>query len=267
MRPTTERRITRGAVAAAIALGWAALAPTGATAAPAGAAPPALVASALPGSVSVIPQCDGEAIVQRSGGLLKIERPNNTSGTLMVNVTYSGSLVGTDDLGPLPDPVEIPVGETSAIIPVEASAPGDVTVTIDAGDGYSIGEPASATSDIADSGGAFGCQAEVVETIDVGTSPAALPIYDQFGFGVGDSSLQIDGELPPGLTYNIDGSWTGAATTLGTYEFTACYAIGDFCGLEIPFRITVVEVSADDPVLPPAAPPAAPVTSDPSYTG
>lgn len=246
----------------------AALAPAAAWAAPAGAPPPTVVAAALGGSVTVITPCSGDPIVQRSAGLLKVERPGATSGDLAVDVSYGGSLQPGTDYEALPDPVVIQAGETATILTVAADAPGTVTLTVEPGEGYAVGSPATATTEIADSGGAFGCQDEVVETIALGTRPTPLAIYDTYGFGVGDSTLVVDGDVPPGLGYQQDGSWTGAATALGTYEFSACYRIGDFCGLEIPFRITVVEVDTSEPGLPPAsAPPADAVPGRATFTG
>jgi hypothetical protein len=257
------KQVAVGAIAAVAALGTATLV----EAAPRGAAPPEVIASALPGSVVVIQQCDGEVVVNGSQGLLKVERPNATSGTISVDVTYSGSLVGTPDLEPLPDPVVIEAGEDATIVPVEAIAPGDVTLTIEPGDGYVVGDPSSATSEIAAEGSEFGCQDETVETIELGAQPTPYPVFDRFGFGVGDSTLAIEGAVPPGLTFNQDGTWTGTASTLGTFEFTACYLIGDVCGLELPFRITVVDAGPIPPVEVPGPPPATPVPGTANFTG
>lgn len=244
----------------------AVLVPTAAWAAPAGAPPPTVVAAALDGAITVITPCQGDPIVQQGKGLLKVERPNATSGDLAVDVSYGGTLQPGTDYDALPDPVVIAAGEDATILDVSASTAGTVTITIEPGEGYAVGSPATATTTITDTGGDFGCQDEVVETIDLGTKPTALPIYDTYGFGVGDSTLVMTGDVPPGLTYQQDGSWTGAATTLGTFRFTACYQIGGFCGLEIPFRITVVEVDASDPTVP-AAPPAAAVPGRATFTG
>lgn len=259
----TIEKITIGAIALAAMLGTATLV----DAAPRGAAPPDVVASALPGSVLVIQECDGTTTVNASQALLKVERPNATSGTISVDVTYSGSLVGTPDLEPLPDPVVIAAGDDSTILPVEATAPGDVTLTIEPGDGYAVGDPASATAEVVAEGGEFGCQDTTVETIALGTQPTPYPVYDRFGFGVGDSTLVIQGELPPGLDFAIDGSWSGAATELGTYEFTACYQLGDVCGLQLPFRITVVETGPIPPVTAPGPAPATPLPGRATFTG
>jgi hypothetical protein len=257
------KQIAIGAVAAVAALGTTTLV----EAAPQGGAPPGIIASALPGSVVVIQQCDGDVAVNGSQGLLRVERPGAAAGEISIDVSYSGSLVGTADLEPLPDPVVIESGEQAAIVPVEATAPGDVTITIEPGDGYDVGSPASATAEIAAEGSEFGCQDETVETIELGAQPTPYPVYDRFGFGVGDSTLVIQGELPPGLTYGIDGTWSGAATALGTFEFTACYRIGDVCGLELPFRITVVESGPIPPVELPGPPPATPVPGTATFTG
>ncbi|MEZ5137263.1 MAG: hypothetical protein R2702_06225 [Acidimicrobiales bacterium] len=259
----TSRKIAIGSIAAVAALGSATLV----AAAPEGAPLPDVVASALPGSVVVIQQCDGEVIVNQSQALLKVERPNATSGTISVDVSYSGSLVGTPDLGPLPDPVVIEAGESSTIVPVEADAPGDVTLTIEPGDGYAVGDPASATADVVAEGSDLGCQDPTVETIQLGAQPTPYPVYDRYGFGVGDSTLVIQGELPPGLGFDIDGTWSGAATTLGTFEFTACYQLADFCGLQLPFRITVVDAGPIPPVIVPGPAPATPVPGTPDFTG
>lgn len=259
---TIDRRTA--AVAAAVAAG-AALLPSAVGASPTGTAPPAVVVSALPGSVVTIPQCDGEVVVQESAGVLKVERPGDSAGTILVDVTYSGSLVPGTDYEALPDPVEIPAGQEATFLEVKATTPGWLNISVEPGAGYVVGRPSSATSNIVDSGGDFGCQDEVYEVILLGTAPTPLPIYDEFGFGVGDSTLVMSGDVPPGLTYGIDGSWSGVATELGPYEFTACYQIGDVCGLEIPFRILVVDEARPAPL--PLPTPATPVQGQPDFTG
>lgn len=261
---TGARKRGRGRLVAVVAV-LAVAAPSAATARPTGAAPPRVTAAGLPGSFAIIPQCDGTTIEQASGGLLKVER-TDMSGELAIDVTYGGSLVAGTDYPALPDPVVIAAGETDAFLEVEALVPGTVTITVEPGDGYTVGDPATATSEIVDSGGDFGCQDEVVETIALGTTPTPLPIFDEYGFGVGDSTLELTGDVPPGLDYQADGSWTGAATELGTFEFTACYRIGDLCGLEIPFRITVVD-EGPRPAPAPTPPPATPLPGTADFTG
>ncbi|GBE23825.1 large cysteine-rich periplasmic protein OmcB, serovar C precursor [bacterium BMS3Bbin02] len=56
----------------------------------------------------------------------------------------------------------------------------------------------------------------ITYTIAVGETPDPLPLIDPNDDNI-ISLIITDGELPPGLSINPDGSFSGAATTIGTY--------------------------------------------------
>jgi hypothetical protein len=240
------------------------------SAAPAGNAPPGVVASGLGGSILELDSCNSPSQTLVNPGFLKVERPGASNGTIAVNVTYGGTLVAGTDYEALPDPIEIPAGDTQTVVPVEATAPGTVTLTVDPGDGYVVGDPATASITFEVTSPPIFCTEAVVETIAVGEQPTAILVEEQFpGPPLADTSFEPEGEAPPGLTLNRDGSWTGAATTVGTYEITGRWCIGGACVVEVPWRITVV--AAGEPTTPPTAPPAAApataVAGSADYTG
>jgi hypothetical protein len=59
----------------------------------------------------------------------------------------------------------------------------------------------------------------LVFTVPVGGTPPRLPIIDPDLHSAAISSV-ASGTLPPGLALNADGTWTGTATTAGTFSFT-----------------------------------------------
>jgi hypothetical protein len=236
------------------------------SAAPAGSAPPEVVASALGGSILQLDSCNGPSQTVANAGFLKVERPGASNGTISVNVTYGGTLVPGTDYDALPDPIEIPAGDTQTVLPVETTTAGTITITVDPGDTYRVGDPATATATFEVSSPPIFCTEAVVETIAIGEQPTPILVEEEFpGPPLADTSFEPEGEAPPGLTLNRDGSWTGAATTVGTYEITGRWCIGGACVVEVPWRITVV--AAGEPTAPPAATPAAPVSGAAAYTG
>jgi hypothetical protein len=235
-------------------------------AAPAGTAPPAVVAGALDGSVTQLTPCNGPTQTVGNPGFLKVERPGASNGTIAVNVSYGGSLTSGTDYDPLPNPIEIPAGDTQTLLAVEASATGTVSLTVEPGDGYVVGEPASATATFELAEVPTFCTEVIVETIEVGDAPTSFLVEEEFeGPPVADLAFEPEGEAPPGLSLERDGTWTGAATTEGTYEIAGRWCLAaSLCVIEVPWRITVV-ASSDTTPTPPA--PAAPVQGAATYTG
>ncbi len=263
----TQRRHTKTTILVAAALlGWAASATTSAGAAPQGAPPAEVVAAALDGSLQTATDCDGTITTTTGAAFLKVERPGSIAGTISVDVSYGGTLVPGTDYDALPDPIEIAAGESQTIVSFEASRAGTVVLTIEPGETYAVGDPASATATVVESTTATACPPEESQTIPVGTAPASLDVYGRFGGELGDTVLELEGDVPPGLTFLPSGDWTGTATQVGTYRFVARYTIGEFVGLELPVRIVVVPAGAPVPA-PPAAAPAAPVPGRPAFTG
>ena len=278
MRRTSTRLLVRTGAAVTVLLLGATVAPGPAGARRAGAPPPAVDAASLGGSINVYESCTGQQIRQPNFGLLKVERPNATSGTLSVDVSYSGSLVADTDYPALPDPVVIAVGETATFLDVKATKAGTVTLTVEPGSGYTVGSPASATTTISETVTKEVCRPELSQTIFVGQHPADIKIDDPFGGALGDTEFHLAGTLPPGTTYGQapDSGWGGAATTPGTYRVVYTYCLGATspCVLEQPLRILVLPQETlgppsvtNPPTAPPAAPPAAPLPSTATFTG
>jgi hypothetical protein len=245
--------------------------PRGAAAAPAGAPPTSVTTLALPGAVTHVTGCDGTTTTLHTDGLLSVRRSSETAGALAVDVEYGGTLTPGTDYEPLPDPVVIAAGSDNQVLSVKATKGGTITVTIKPGAGYTVGSPGTSQIKVTEKNLAATCPPEEAQTIAVGQAPAPLHVYERFGSQYGDTTLVIDGQVPPGLTYAPGGSWSGAATAVGTYRFRAKYCLGP-CYLEIPIAITVTRggvvttVTATEPPEA-AAPPATPVRATAAFTG
>jgi hypothetical protein len=139
-----------------------------------------------------------------------------------VGVSYTGDLA--DDLE---DPVSSesvgPQGEYSSIgLDTVSGATGTLTVTLEPGAGYVLGEPSSGSFTLTDDVHTLAdCTAPLAlmwgaadQRIAVGEQPGELGVT-LFGF----DELRVVGTLPPGLTLDEDALWVGTATTPGTYAF------------------------------------------------
>jgi hypothetical protein len=95
------------------------------------------------------------------------------------------------------------------------------------------------------------------------------------GSGLGhrpQDSFEIVGDLPPGLDYHRDGTWTGQATEEGTSFFRTYYCdLDDWCYERLAITVRVVPAGAPTPAgpaaVPPAARPAEPTAGRAAYTG
>ncbi len=263
----TQRRAKTTILVAASLLAWATSATMSASAAPQGAPGPDVVATATNGSIVTANLCH-ETTVTTSAGSLTVERPANIAGTISVDVSYGGDLIAGEDYDPLPDPVEIPAGQSRTTLTVESTRGGSVVLTIEPGEGYTVAAPASATAIFADVVWNAQCFAEETQTIPIGSAPASLDLDGRFG-DIGDAYLEIDGDLPPGLALDRNGDWTGTATRVGTYRFVVSFTNGDVAALELPIRIVVVPAGAPVPAPagPPPASPAAPLVGRATFTG
>jgi hypothetical protein len=222
---------------------------------------PAVSAAALPGTITTFSPCVGEDQVTVNPAFIRVSRTGSTADALVVDVTYGGSLGAGVDYPALPDPVTIDAGSGFAISPVRATRGGTVTISIEPGAGYTATAPLTVEATITESRIAASCAApdEQVQTIEVGQTPVALPVNDTYGGALADATLGIVGDVPPGLSFAADGTWTGRATTVGTFTFTARYCLGtDTCVVEIPVTIVVVA---------PRAVAAEAITGGPRYTG
>lgn len=269
MRQNLRTITTVVALLAAVAV----FAPAGAGAAPQGAAPPEVSAAAQGAGTNRYVACSGKETTLGGEGQIQVSRGNATSGTLAVAVSYGGTLdPDVDFRTDLPTSITIPAGEQDEVVEIQAIRPGTLTITVDAGDSYTVGTPASATADFFGANGEAICGPVQEETILVGQAPTWL---DPESLGIDPASelaslpFRVLSTPPPGITVSANGI-SGAATTPGTYEWTAAWCRSDtFCAVEIPYRTTVAAADASDPVQPGPAPaaPAAPVSTNATYTG
>ncbi len=85
-----------------------------------------------------------------------VTRTGSTGAALIVTLAISGTATAGADYAPLPSTVTIPAGSTSATLTVTPIDDSDVesaetvVATLQAGNGYQIGDPAAATATIAD---------------------------------------------------------------------------------------------------------------------
>ena len=265
-------RAKRWTIGAAALLVAGIAVPAIADARPQGAPAPGVTASAINGTAVTFPDCDGSEHVEPSNAQFTVSRGTAFSGTIEIDVTYGGTLVPGTDYAPLPDPVVIPAGETEVVLPIDTTATGSVTLTLEAGTGYVVGDPATATSNLGASDAAHHCLPLQQETISVGDQLPpfdvldALDVFPSYFKGF---TLFIEGTLPTGITF--DNGFTGVAEVPGTYDYTMtwCVTPDGYCLVEAPFRVEVVTIDGSAPELPGPAPatPAAPVGSSPTYTG
>jgi hypothetical protein len=223
--------------------------------------PPTVTTAALDGAIITSTGCDGDTTVRSNPGMLVVRRSGDTSGPLDVAVSYGGTLTPGDDYDALPNPVTIRAESDAQFFSIEARRPGTVSLTIEGGADYLPGTSSTATVEFVPIAFDTDCPEGESQTIGLGETPAPIDIYGRFGGALADTTVLIEGDLPPGLTMLSNGSWEGAATELGTFRFTAKYCLGDQCALELPITIVVGAAS------PPPAEPAVAVTAEVNFTG
>lgn len=141
-----------------------------------------------------------------------------------VNFTASGTATSGTDYAAVTSPLAIPAGNTTGTITInpaaDATPESDETVilTLNAGTGYVVGAPTSATGTLLN------------DDVPVTLSPASLPNgtvaagYSQTvtaSGGTGPYSFAITaGALPAGLTLSSGGALSGTPTAGGTFNFT-----------------------------------------------
>lgn len=252
------------AVALAVATGWVAVPPAAAQAAP----PPVVTVTATSATATQATDCRGlHRTTHRGEVTFTVHRTGATTADLAVDVERSGDLAAG-----LPDPVTIPAGQDEVTLTVDPATGYQGVLTAVAGSAYDVGGPASAEARvhlvIADLGCNLGYPDRFEETIAVGDRPTDLddPVAE------GDRTMVLEGSPPPGLELRADGTWAGAATTVGTTRFIAygCGADG-WCPYELDLAIHVVpRLVGDpgpDPATPPPPPPAAALPGTATFTG
>ncbi len=198
-------------------------------------APPALPVITMDGPFApfreVWVDCDGVSHVAHMNlGYAPLDRDDTgvvDPVPVDVGVSYSGDLA--DDLiDPVASESVGPAGEYSDIdLDTARGVNGTLTVTLEPGAGYVLGDPASGSFTLPDEIHTFAdCTAPLPlmwgaadQRIGVGEQPGGLGITL---FGELDE-LRVEGALPPGLTLDDDALWAGTATTPGTYDFQVVY--------------------------------------------
>ncbi|MEP7337100.1 MAG: putative Ig domain-containing protein [Acidobacteriota bacterium] len=148
-------------------------------------------------------------------------------------ILFGGALAGTNQ------PLMTAAGSGGATASVGAVVDGGGSALTT--DQRSLMRPVNLAS-VPDASGGNGSDIGAVETqcASVTTMPASLPAaligvaYTQDLTATGGTPpitfSVIIGSLPPGLTLNQDGTWSGAPTTLGTYNFTVLTQDAVGCG-------------------------------------
>lgn len=263
----TDRRTARRLVAGAAALLVLGSAP--AAAAPAQVAEPLVAVTASPGSAFTATDCKG---VSRTEVVSVIEvtlsRTGDTADPLTVTLSLGGSSVAESGL---PTQATIPSGASTVQLQASEMETGVVTIDVVDGAGYAVGDPGSATGFVTPGVADLGCNIGSVlseQTIEVGTTPAAVDVVEVAYGPPADLARSVEGEAPPGTTFHLDGTWEGTATEVGTYDLREYFCEDDgWCPYRADIRVIVVPDGEDPPTTPPTPPAAAPVTGAPDFTG
>lgn len=264
-RRSRSRRRGR-TVAVAVALAALVAGPGTAEAAPAQAAPPTVSLDWSNGVVREEVDCKG---VPRDTPIedlqFFVDRTGDTSAPLEVSLAFSGSLAPSSGLS---SPVTIPAGADSVALPAISAADGDLSVTVQPSADYVIGDPGQGTAttsrvvvDLDCGAGAEGNE----QTVTLGSTPKPFDVELAAWFPPPHWPRSVEGDIPPGTEFALDGTWTGVTTQLGTFRFREYFCDFDgWCRYRANFTVHVVPAGT---VAPAPAPPAAPVAAAPSFTG
>lgn len=242
-----------------------------ATPAPAQAADPVVTVTASQGSAISATDCKGETRTDITDPILiTVTRTGDTSTSIVVNLSYGGSLAGSSGLAPK---VPLGGGETVAVFDAGAEATGDLTVELEPGAGYTVGSPAGASTSLGSGIADLGCNlgdVSTTQTVERGTTPAAIDVEDVALNPPADLARSIEGTVPTGTTYHPDGTWSGVTTELGTFRFREYFCEDDgWCPYRADIEVVVVESGPIPPVFasPRTPSPAQAVPGTPSLTG
>lgn len=258
----------RRSVAVAVVVALAALAggPGRAAAAPAQAPPPTVILDWSNGVVREEVDCKGALRDTPVEDLqFFVDRTGDTSAPLEVSLTFSGSLASSSGLS---SPVTIPAGSDSVALPALGAPEGELSVTVQPSADYVIGDPGQGTAttsrvvvDLDCGAGAEGNE----QTVTLGSTPKPFDVELAAWFPPPHWARSVDGDIPPGTEFAVDGTWTGETTQLGTFRFREYFCDSDgWCPYRANFTVHVVPTGT---VTPAPAPPAAPVAAAPSFTG
>ncbi|HWJ98128.1 MAG TPA: hypothetical protein VNQ33_08210 [Acidimicrobiales bacterium] len=263
---TSSRRLAALTAALLLAVGVTHAAP-----APAQAADPVVTVTAANGSVFSADDCKGQTQTNITEPIrVTLTRSGDASASLDVALSYGGSLASTSGL---PVQATIAAGEAQVVLEASPETGGDLTVDLTAGAGYTIGSPGSASTSMSQGIADLGCNigdVSTTQTIERGTTPAAIDV-EEVAYSPPDGLVRsVEGTVPPGTAFHLDGTWDGVATELGTFRFSEFFCEDDgWCPYRADIEVIVVESGAIPPVTgtrPPAAPARA-VPGTPQLTG
>lgn len=268
--PTIHPGLVR--VAAAAAATVLVLGPVRAAATPAQVAEPVVTVVAEPGEVTSATDCKGTDRTKiRRAIEVTLSRSGDTTDLLAVDVQYLGSLAATSGL---PAQVTIPAGASQVTLQAAEAKSGNLIINLIDGAGYAVGDPSSASTGVAMIIADLGCNIGnpySYQTIEVGTTPAAVDV-EKVAYGPADSLIRsVEGTPPTGTTFRLDGSWEGIATEVGVFRLRMYFCGEDgWCPNRADIEVTVIPAGAEppDPETPdPVAAPAAAVAGTPQLTG
>jgi hypothetical protein len=239
--------------------------------APAQAADPVVTVTATQGSIFTAMDCRGQTRTDVTEPIIiTLTRSGDTSTPLVVNLSYAGVLASSSGLA---STFPIAPGESQAVFDAGAEAPGDLIVTIEPGNGYTVGSPGGAITTMSPGIADLGCNlgnVSTTQTVQLGTAPATVDVEDVAYNPPAGLARSIEGTVPPGTTFHLDGTWSGVTTELGTFRFSEFFCESDgWC----PYRADIEVIVVDAGPIPPTqlpAPPAAPaeaVPGAPTLTG
>lgn len=237
---------------------------------------PSAGAQPAPAQVTVVPgpatewqffgECSDVVVAYRASTSFAISRSGPVSDPLTVRYSTSGGVPGAD-YEPLPGEVVIPAGASTTTVPLEVGDDGvdrsrlvTVALTVEAGSGYEVGEPASTTIMFErrrdPALGPLDCNPEFqlldvpenrAQTIPLGSVPVPIAFT-----GASAAMATVEGgSLPPGVTipdlgFGATASFVGAATTVGTFSATlrVCPVADAFTCRTTVLTVTVVAEGA-----------------------
>lgn len=274
--PRTPPRIRT--IAAAIALGAAALAPSlssaGAAQAQAQAAENVVSIAATPGSAFFVTDCKGQSRTNVTSVIrVAVSRSGDTTSPITVALAFSGPLAAT--IG-LPSEATIAAGASQVVLDAAEHQSGEVTVTLLDGDGYSLGSPSAARAGVSQGVADLGCgigNPYHEQTIEVGTTPADIDVVAVAYGPPASLDRSVEGTIPPGTTFYLDGTWDGVATEVGDYAFREYFCDDEgWCPYRADLRVIVVPAGEQPqgggtPTPAPQPVPARAVAAVPALTG
>lgn len=250
------------------------------------------VARAFSPSLSHYRSCGGAVIPVVDDGIVTVTRTEPLAEELVVPIEITGELAGS--LVEPPASARFRAGSEDGYVRLELDGmvSGSLGITLLDEEGYALGEPSTADVSVAPPPAepSPDCTtplaldpARARQTIAVGEVPQSLgldaygvswfegaeELFDGRDLPPSTNYSQVQGALPPGLTY-VQDRWGGAATTPGTYRFgvNVCSFLGAVEGQPDCQGTAQAEITVlGDAVPGPTAPPADAVDAAARFTG